>query len=76
MHAVGRNWSPELDEVILFLSYLMLRNLSEVNSNTLLYSLGKQFAGMEKSRLSAGLVALVTATLPVFVTDALNIFRM
>lgn len=73
--ASARNQSPEIDEMIRFLSYSLLEHLSKVISNNLLCILGDERLEVNKFCFQRVCLPLLFATLPESVTKALNIFQ-
>lgn len=71
--STARCLSPEVDEMNLFLSCSMLRNLSDVISNSSRYFLRNKRPALHKSGFKRACLPLVLATLPKSVAKALNI---
>lgn len=69
----ARDRSLDVDEAILFQCYQKLQDLSNVISNNVLYGWQDEWPESDKFHIKQRCVSLTFATLPDFITKALNI---
>lgn len=73
---VARNRSPEVDEVILFLLYYMLENMSDVIFNNSFYRFRDELSEQDMFRFQRASLLLVFPTIVECVTKAVNALQL